>query len=134
MKKQEGFTAVELLVALIVGVLLVGSAYQVYTTLVRESSDSLRRAQASGVAYQLIREQQKTMVGACAATEKSVAVPADAGLGPTATAKLVITCPYDTHNPDGTIQSPSAMSLVAATVTYQTTARQEVTRAITVRP
>lgn len=134
MRQHEGFTAVELLVALVVGVLLLGSGYQLYTTVLRDSSDSLRRSQASGVAYQIIRQNQKNLTTPCTTATSTPTVPANSGLGSSATAELKITCPYNIYNPDHSLNTASNISLMSVTVTYQTPTQQKVTRAIAIRP
>lgn len=134
MTRHPGFTAVELLIAMVVGVLLLGSGYQLYTTVMRDSSESLKRSQASGVAYQIIRQNQKNLTTPCTASTTAPSVPSDAGLGSGATAELKVTCPYNTYNGDGSLNTASDISLMSVTITYQAVTQQKVTRAIAINP
>ena len=124
-KLQQGFTAVELIIALVIGVLLLTSAYQLYSAVVNDSGDSQRRAQASNVAYSLLRQYQNDntfVTSPCVARTATPAVPTYANL-PGATASVATTCPYTTT---------TALSLITVTVTINNSNQQEqVTRAVT---
>ena len=122
----QGFTAVELLVAIIVGVTLLGAAYQLYSVALSSSGDAQRRSKASNVAYDLLRTYQANssyITTPCAAKSASPAIPSDSGLT-NATASIAITCPY----------SVSSLSLITATVSYDSPNTKQVVRAITVTP
>lgn len=123
---EQGFTAVELIIALIVGVLLLGSAYQLYTTVVTDAGDAQRQAQASNAAYALLREYQNNTshVGdPCSTASSTPAVPAGANL-PGATATVATTCPF--ANAD--------LNLITVTVRYKNANSEgEVSRAIIIK-
>ncbi len=127
-RADAGFTAVELLVALVVGMLLLGSAYQLHTTVLKDSGDSQRRSQASNVAYDLLRQYQANsavVTKPCTTTSTNPAVPAYANL-PGSSATVTVSCPYGTA---------SNLSLVTVTLTYNNSnGTAQVTRAITTRP
>lgn len=121
---NQGFTAVELLVSIIVAMLLLGSGYQLYTTVLRDSGSAQRRASASNAAYTLLRQYQQQATTPCTASSAAPAVPSTVGLsGSTATA--VISCPYG---------GSSNISLVTVTLTYNNPEQQKVTRAVSTRP
>lgn len=120
---ESGFTVVELLVTLVVAVLLLGSGYQLYTTVLRDSGGTQRRANADNAAYQLLREYQANVGATCTASNATPSVPSTAGL-PGSTASVAITCPYGTS---------SSISLVRVTVTYNNPETQSVSRAIYAR-
>ena len=120
---QPGFTVVELLIALVVAVLLLGSGYQLYVTVLQDSSAAQRRSQASNVAYALLRDNQSHATKPCSTYSSAPAVPAYANLA-NASAALSIACPFGT----------SGVSLVSVTVTYSTSTPQQVTRATAVYP
>lgn len=134
MRCSEGFTAVELLVALVIGALLLGSGYQLYTAVIRDSNDNLKRSQASGAAYQILRQNQNLLTSPCTSSTRNPAIPAESGLGTNASAELKITCPYNTYNSDGSVKTTSNISLMSVTITYHTITEQKVTRAIAIRP
>ncbi len=124
---RQGFTAVELIIALVVGVLLLGSAYQLYTSVVTAAGDSQRQAQASNAAYLLMRKYQADGNYAqdpCyqRLTPVSIDMPSDFTL-PGATATLTVVCPAD--------QAEADISKISVTVSYNNTnSRESVTRAI----
>lgn len=124
-EKEQGFTAVELIVALIVGVLLLGSAYQLYTTVTINAGDASRRSQASNAAYALLRQYQSSttlVTDPCTPHTYVPAVPSYANL-PGATASIVVTCPYT---------DVTDLSLMTVTITINNANQTEqVTRAVT---
>lgn len=120
---ESGFTAVELLVALVVAMLLLGSGYQLYTTVLRDSGSTQRRASADNVAYQLMRQYQANTTRPCTTSSATPAVASTAGL-PGSTAAVTISCPFGTS---------SNISLVSVTVTYNNPEQQRVTRAVSTR-
>ncbi len=123
---EQGFTAVELVVALIVGVLLLGSAYQLYATIVSTSGDTQRRALASNAAYALLRDYQTNsgFVGnPCVAHSDTPTMPAWSSL-PSATATVAITCPFTSAD----------LNLITVTVEYSNASSTErVSRAILIK-
>lgn len=126
-KLQEGFTAVELIVALIVGVLLLGSAYQLYATVVNDAGDTQRRALASNTAYTLLRSYQEnaTYVGdPCSVKAATVVTIPNANDLPGAVAKISTACPY----------AGSDLNLVTVTIDYNNASTKEkATRAILIK-
>lgn len=123
---EQGFTAVELIIALIVGVLLLGSAYQLYTTIVTDAGDAQRKSQASNIAYALLRQYQDDagFVGdPCSSNSAAPTVPTSANL-PGATATVVTTCPV--ANAD--------LNLITVTIEYNNAnSKEQVSRAIIIK-
>lgn len=123
---EQGFTAVELIVALFVGVLLLGSAYQLYTTVVNDAGDTQRRAQASNTAYALLRQYQDNTAfvsDPCTANSATPTVPTSSNL-PGATATIATTCPVPSTD----------LNLITATVEYNNAnAKEQVSRAILIK-
>ncbi|MGB4767622.1 MAG: prepilin-type N-terminal cleavage/methylation domain-containing protein [Candidatus Saccharimonas sp.] len=120
---ESGFTVVELLIALVVAVLLLGSGYQLYTTVLRDSGGTQRRANADNAAYQLLRQYQANIGATCSVSNATPAVPSTANL-PGSTASVAISCPFGTS---------SSISLVRVTITYNNPETQSVSRAIYAR-
>jgi Tfp pilus assembly protein PilV len=133
--KTDGFTAVELLIAIIVGVTMVSAAYQLYSVGLSTSGDAQRRTKASNVAYDLLRQQQAaTSSGLCSASTVTPAIPADSGLT-NATASIAITCPYNEMQADGvTVKRVSPVRLLTATISYDSPNTKTVVRAIAITP
>ena len=129
MKTRAGFTVVELMITLVVGVLLIGSAYQLFGAISRNSTDAQRQSQASNLAYDLLRYYQNnpgTLSNPCvaSATPMTPAIPGYTNL--TGTTKVTVTCPQGTD---------SALSLVTVIITYNSSeGKAQVIRAITTQP
>lgn len=130
MRKLQGFTAVELLVAIIIGVTLMSAAYQLYSVALTSSGDAQRRSQASNAAYEILRANQTSVSTPCATGSSTPAIPSGSGLSG-ASATLTKTCPYNEYNPDTSLKRASSVTLLTVTVTYDSGTKQ-VTRAIAV--
>jgi len=128
-QRVQGFTAVELLIAIVVGSLLFTSAYQLYINVLHQSQDSTVRSLASNVAYDLLRQYQQDPYWAytpCYPDTDDPAVPSYAQL-PNATAHVDITCPYNPGSPN--------LSRLTVTVTYTINGQtQQVFRVLTTTP
>ncbi len=121
--RAQGFTAVELLIAIVVGALLVASAYQLYSVVLASSGDAQRKAVASNLAYSTLRSSQSMATSPCTTSSSNPSVPADRNL-PSATMTVSVTCPY------GSID----VSNITVTVSYDSPNTKQVSRAITVAP
>ena len=133
---QQGFTAVELLIAMIVGVVLLGSAYQLHTNVLRQSAAAQRESQASNIAYDILRTSIKSTTvvsNPCIARTLTRTIPTyyttgqtQIGAGSGMTASATVTCPYTSN---------TSLNLVTVTVEYNDTngTRQQVSRAITAK-
>lgn len=128
-KRTQGFTAVELLVAMVVGTILFMSAYQLYLNVMHQSQDAATRSQASNAAYDLLRQYQEDPYWAftpCYPDTDDPAVPSYANL-PGATAHVDITCPYKPGSPN--------LSKLTVTITYTSNGQtQQVYRVLTTTP
>lgn len=113
MKHYQGFTAVELMITIVVGTLLILSMYQLYSFVVNDSAAARKQAAASNLAYQLLRERSGAVTDPCSDLAAiTPGIPADSSLPTNASASVTVTCPYGTT---------SSVSLVTATVTYDST-------------
>ncbi|GEM_PF-1093174 len=132
LRHNAGFTAVELLVSIMVGVLLLSASYQLYSVALSSSGDAQRRTQASMAAYDLLRSRQPSIGTPCAASTTTPAVPSSANL-PGATATVVATCPYNEYS-GATLIRASSVTLLTATVSYDSPNTKQVSRAIAILP
>lgn len=127
MKQQSGFTIVELTITLVISALLIGSAYQLFGAISRNSTDAQRQSQASSVAYDLLRRTQNNttaLTNPCTTSTPAASIPSYTNLK--GSAQISVSCPLGTT---------SALSLITVTVTYNnSTGKAQVTRAITTRP
>lgn len=110
MKNEQGFTVVELLVTLIVGMLLMFSAYQLYTYVLDNSAKTRMSTTASALAYQFMRENFDQATNPCTAKTVSPAptIPASSNLV-NASATVTIGC---------LSSGPANLSVITASVTY----------------
>lgn len=93
--KSKGFTAVELLVALVIGMLFLLSAYQLYSFVLSDSTATRIRASASNVAYRFLREGAGDATPTCGnlgTTDYTSQIPASAGLPADTTASVTLSC------------------------------------------
>ena len=127
-RSSSGFTAVELLVAMVIGILLLGSAYQLYAAASQDAGASRQRSIASSYAYTLLRQYQKNtslILAQCAPSSSTPTIPSSVGLSPNSSATVAITCPFG---------STPGTSKLSVTITYYTPNMEQVTRAIAVQP
>jgi prepilin-type N-terminal cleavage/methylation domain-containing protein len=111
-KKNQGFSAVELIVTMVIALLFLSMGYTLYGAIVNSSSTARHRAQADNVAHEYLRRYESVVVNPCAAsmpvTNSPVTSAAGEGLA-SPKVSVVISCNNSTI---------SLMSLVTVTVTY----------------
>ena len=105
---SNGFTVVELLVAIVIAVLIIGAGGQAYSVALNNAGTAQRRAKASNMAYDLLRQAQTTATYPAAL--------------PGATATKTITCPF--------ASSSTKLSYIKITLTYNNPDSRSITRAI----
>lgn len=112
-REQQGFTAVELLVSIIVGVVFFLTVGQLYSVVINDAADSRNRANASSLAYAQARTiyKQKTNTP-CVASSASITLTSS-GLPGTVTRTTAIDCPFSTVG-----NYPSTVSRITVTITY----------------
>lgn len=106
---QAGFTAVEVLVTLVIAALLVGGAYQAYNIVVRNTEQATQRSTASNLAYQTMRSEAAKLSTSCSTKTVNHSI-ATAVLLPTPSMQTVVTCPYGS--------GANKLKLVSTTLTY----------------
>ena len=123
---HQGFSVVELLVAIVIAVMILIAGSQVYSVALGNSGTAQRRAKASNVAYDLLRQAQSSTSSPCAVSNTaSTSLPSDSGL-PGGTYTRATTCPFSPGTPN--------LSLITVTVTYKNPEQRSVTRAIVNAP
>lgn len=108
--KQEGFSAVELLITLFIAATFIAAGYQLFSAITKVSSEARQQAKASNIAYDYLRRYSEQVVNPCAVVAPSPAptIPSGSNLpNPSITAS--ITCPYGLSTP---------IAKVEVTVTY----------------
>ena len=98
--KQEGFSAVELLITLFIAATFIAAGYQLFSVITKTSADARQQARASNIAYDYLRRYSDQVVIPCAqvAPSPSPTIPADSKL-PSASITASITCPYGNGTP-----------------------------------
>ena len=92
---SSGFTAVELLVTLVVALLFIITFYQLYTVAVTDSNDARYRATASNIAYTTLRDMGSKITRPCSALSPAPLTPIPTNTLPTPNSQVIqITCPY----------------------------------------
>ena len=117
--QEGGFTAVELLITLFIAVAFLGTAYQLYTAVIRDSAEARFRAKASNIAYAELRKwSDDTTPGCTARPEQAFTIAAGHGLD-NPLGKVTIECRLDN------------LTYVKTSVAYGPTAnRKEVQHAV----
>lgn len=84
MKTANGFTAVELLVTMIIGTLSIIAAYQLYSFVLTDSAETRNLAAASNLAYRFLREGSSAVQTPCvgSSTSYTSSIPSSAQLPP----------------------------------------------------
>lgn len=94
---QAGFSAVELLITLFIGVAFMATCYQLYAIVNNNGGDVRAQARASSVAYRYLQEYRSKATGPCTILTQYPAVPENTGLG-NANITAKIECPYGTSS------------------------------------
>jgi len=112
LKKNKGFSAVELIVTMFIALLFLSMGYTLYGAIVNSSSIARHRAQADNVAQEYLRRYESVATNPCAASTPltNAAVTSAAGDGlANPKVSVAISCSNSTI---------SLMSLVTVTITY----------------
>lgn len=125
-RNTSGFTAIELLVAIIVAVVLLGGGYQLYSVALTTSGTAYRRATASNSAYELLRSTTNQLTTPCVAKTiaNNLVLPTTYGLAG-ARYTTTVTCPYG---------ATSNLNLFKTVVNYNNPEATSVTRSLVVAP
>lgn len=109
-----GFSVVELLVTLFIAAAFLSTGYVLYRTVVGDSGDMRMKAQASGIAYDYLRQYESTVDPTCSASNPLENEPLTVDGLADVTVSVSISCPN---------AAITSLSKVQTTVTY--TLRQE---------
>jgi type II secretory pathway pseudopilin PulG len=112
-QRRQGFTAVELLVSIIVGVVFFITVGQLYSVVINDAADSRNRANASSLAYTQARTVYKQQANtSCSASSASITLTST-GLPGTVTRTTVVDCPFNIAG-----NYPTTVSRITVTITY----------------
>lgn len=98
---NSGFTLVEMLVTMVVGVLFVGTLYQLYIVTITSATEANRDAKASTIGYELLRSKTTSATQTpCVASSTNHNLASEGvntdGLPTPVTAVTQVDCPYST--------------------------------------
>jgi len=108
-KREQGFTAVELLVTLFVAAAFIVAGYQLYSFVIRDGSEARNRAKVSNIVYDYLRQYETFATDPCTAQTPLNASPITIEGVVDAAVTVTITCP---------IVGTETISKVAATITF----------------
>lgn len=102
---ESGFTAVELLITLFIAVAFLGTGYQLYSIVVKSSSDARMRSVASNVAYDNLRRYSSQATNPCTVVTPSPtpSLGSNSGLS-SAAITVTFSCPFGTSSPTSKVQ------------------------------
>lgn len=118
---ESGFTAIELLITLIIASMFLFAGYQLYTQVQRDGADANRAASVSGLTVNRLQSTARTLSGTCASTLETQATVNEPGVG-SVLYKQKIDCPNPTGTPN--------LKLIRITAEYQSNPTRSVTHAI----
>lgn len=119
---SRGFSAVELLISIVVAAVLLGGGFQLYNTAIKSSGSARMRYKANNVAYEFLRQYENNTKTPCVSSSATPPIGAQMDQLPGGTVAIAITCPMPTAQPD--------VSLVNVTVSYQDSGVKSVKRSL----
>ncbi len=108
-RKEEGFTAVELLVTLFVAAAFLIAGYQLFSLVIRDGGQTRSESRAGNIAYDYLRRYTGSATNPCTAQTPLTNSPVDIPGLVDSRVTVVIECPID---------STPSLSKLTATVSY----------------
>ena len=108
-RKEEGFTAVELLVTLFVAAAFLIAGYQLFSLVIRDGGQTRSESRAGNVAYDHLRRYTSSAANPCTAQTPLTNSPVSISGLMNSSVSVVITCP---------IAATVSLSKITATVSY----------------
>jgi len=125
---KNGFTTIEVLVTLFVGVMLIGGGYQLYSIITQTSATTRNQTDASNIVYEQLRNYSAQISGSCVVSttnDISAEIPSYTVLPGTLAMNLSRTCPFG---------AGEDISLITVKLTYgEEGARHDVSHALYAR-
>lgn len=104
---KQGFSTVELLIALFIAAAFLGTAYRLFSVVMNDSNEARARSRAGNVAYEHIRSNSYKITNPCTTTPSpDITTPTDL---PEVTVAVAFSCPYG---------ATSRTTRITTTVTY----------------
>ena len=109
--KQNGFTAVELLVTLFVAATFLAAGYQLYMLATKDGGETRAKSKANNVAYDYLQQYKAKATAPCTTTPSLVATPITVDGLTNVTVAVDISCPYT---------ATTSVSKISVTIKYNT--------------
>ena len=93
-RSSEGFTTIELLISLFVAAAFIGTAFQLFSVVMKDSSEARLRAKAGTIASSTLQERASTVNSPCNPTPTTANITVPTADLPQASAQVTYTCPY----------------------------------------
>lgn len=132
--RVHGFTAVELLITIVVGIVFLSAAAQMYTAVINDAANARNKANAGSIAYLEARAIFTSLaIGSCTPVASVSPLPiiltggsADTNIGPVYASlpapraiTATVTCPYNSTSAyTSSALAPATVSQVTVTITY----------------
>ncbi len=107
--RQSGFSAVELLITLFIATAFIGTAYQLYSIIIKDGGEARQQAKASNIAYDNLRRYAPQATNPCSVFTPTPTPTIPTGSLSSATITVAASCPYG---------ASVSVTKVQVTVTY----------------
>lgn len=92
-QNQQGFSTVELLISLFIAAAFIGTGFQLFSVITKDSNEARLRSKASNIAYENLRRYSGTVGTQCSPTPPS-ATPTPPSDLPNSSIQVTFSCPY----------------------------------------
>ncbi len=96
--KQSGFTAIELLITLLIAAAFLVTGYQLYAVIIKDGGNTRAQARASNVAYDYLRRYSSTITSPCTASTPLNNAPISVSDISSVQVTVSLTCPFSDTN------------------------------------
>lgn len=93
-RREEGFSTVELLIALFVAAAFIATAFQLYSVVMKDGSDTRLRAKAGSIINSTLQERASSVNSPCNPTPAAATISIPTSELPQGSANVTYTCPY----------------------------------------
>jgi trimeric autotransporter adhesin len=116
--REQGFTAIELLITLFVAAAFLVAGYQLYFVIIKDNGNTRAQAKAANVAYNYLRQYSANTTAPCSASLPLVNSPVSVSGLTNTTISVTVSCPYSTSTGTNNTQN---ISRIDVAITYGAT-------------
>lgn len=92
--RSQGFSTVELLISLFIAAAFIGTAFQLYSVVMKDGSETRLRAKAGSIINSTLQERTNGVNSPCSPTPATATIPIPTAELPQGSAEVTYTCPY----------------------------------------